>query len=62
MFDYIIDKNLHWADMGDVYDRIIIGNKTYDFVKGVENFKNKLISYFPDESSAIENYLPSYYI
>ena len=48
--------------MGDVYDRIIIGNKTYDFVKGVENFKNKLISYFPDESSAIENYLPSYYI
>jgi all-trans-retinol 13,14-reductase len=57
MFDYVSDRNLKWEDMGDVYDRIIIGNKTYDFVKGVENFKNKLISYFPDESSAIENYI-----
>ena len=57
MFDYVSDRNLKWEDMGDIYDRIIIGDKTYDFVKGVENFKNKLISYFPDESSAIEKYI-----
>ena len=43
--------------MGKVYDRIIIGKKTYDFVKGVDNFKNKLISYFPNESHAIEKYI-----
>ena len=57
MFDYISNKNLKWEDMGDIYDRIIIGDKKYDFVKGVENFKNKLISYFPDETKAIENYI-----
>ncbi|MFL2639656.1 MAG: phytoene desaturase family protein [Flavobacteriaceae bacterium] len=57
MFDYITNRKLLWADMGDIYDKIIIGNKKYDFVKGVENFKNKLISYFPNESQAINNYI-----
>ena len=57
MFDYVTDQNLKWEDMGEVYDRIIIGNKTYDFLKGVDNFKNKLVSYFPDESDAIEKYI-----
>ena len=57
MFDYVSDQNLKWEDMGEVYDRIIIGDKTYDFVKGVDNFKNKLVSYFPDESDAIEKYI-----
>ena len=57
MFDYVSDRNLKWEDMGDIYDRVIIGDKTYDFVKGVENFKKKLVSYFPDESSAIEKYI-----
>ena len=46
MFDYVSDGNLKWEDMGEVYDRVIIGDKKYDFVKGVENFKKKLISYF----------------
>ena len=57
MFDYITNKKLLWEDMGEVYDKIIIGDKKYDFVKGVENFKNKLISYFPDESEAISKYI-----
>ncbi len=57
LFDYITNSNLKWADMGEVYDRIIIGDKTYDLVKGVENFKNKLISYFPSEEKAIRQYV-----
>ena len=57
MFDYVSDGNLKWEDMGEVYDRVIIGDKKYDFVKGVENFKKKLISYFPNESDAIESYV-----
>jgi all-trans-retinol 13,14-reductase len=57
MFDYVSNNKLQWEDMGEVYDRIIIGKKTYDFVKGVDNFKNKLISYFPNESHAIEKYI-----
>jgi len=57
LFDYITNAELKWADMGDVYDRIIIGDKSYDFVKGTTNFKAKLISYFPEEENAITEYI-----
>ncbi|MCK0107674.1 NAD(P)/FAD-dependent oxidoreductase [Flavobacteriaceae bacterium S0825] len=57
LFDYITNAELKWADMGDVYDRIIIGDKSYDFVKGTANFKAKLISYFPEEENAITEYI-----
>jgi all-trans-retinol 13,14-reductase len=57
MFDYITDGNLEWEDMGEVYDRIIIGDQSYNFVKGVENFKNQLKTYFPDEATAIDQYV-----
>ncbi len=57
LFDYVSDGALKWADMGDVYDRIIIGDKHYDFVKGVKNFKAKMISYFPEEEQAITAYI-----
>lgn len=57
LFDYVSDDALKWADMGTVYDRIIIGDKHYDFVKGVTNFKNKMTSYFPEEEQAISNYI-----
>jgi all-trans-retinol 13,14-reductase len=57
LFDYISDAQIEWADMGNVYDKIIIGNKEYEFVKGVQNFKDKMVSYFPDEKKAIYNYV-----
>ena len=57
MFDYVSNNQLEWADMGEVYDKIIIGDKTYDFVKGVENFKAQMIEYFPNESKAIQEYI-----
>ena len=57
MFDYITDSKLEWADMGKVYDRIIIGDQEYEFVKGVENFKKQLIQYFPEEKEAINQYV-----
>ena len=57
VFDYVTDAQLKWADLGRVYDRIIIGEKTYDFVKGTQNFKNQLYNYFPDEKEAIDSYI-----
>lgn len=57
LFDYVTEGELKWADMGKVYDRMIIGSKSYDFVKGLENFKEKLISYFPEEKDAILQYI-----
>jgi len=57
LFNYVTDNQLKWEDIGEVYDRIIIGNQHFDFVKGVKNFKKQLISYFPDEEQAIHSYI-----
>lgn len=57
LFDYITNGELKWADMGEVYDRIIIGDKHFNFVKGVKNFKKQMISYFPEEEHAINTYV-----
>ncbi|MGI9531969.1 phytoene desaturase family protein [Lutimonas sp.] len=57
LFDYVTDSNLKWADMGEVYDKIIIGDRSYNLVKGLKNFKQQLIDYFPEEKGAIEKYI-----
>lgn len=59
MFDYLSDGNLKWADMGDVYDKIIFGDEVYDFRKGVTNFKDQLKAYFPapKDQQAIDDYV-----
>ena len=41
IFDYITESKLKWADMGPVYDRIVIGEQTYDFVKGGRQLDRK---------------------
>ena len=56
MSDYITNGELDWADMGAVYDRIVLGSEIFDFPKGVSNLKDQLKVYFPDESEAIDNY------
>ena len=57
LFDYITDGELKWADMGEVYDRVVIGDEHFDFVKGVKNFKKKMTAYFPEEEHAINAYV-----
>jgi all-trans-retinol 13,14-reductase len=56
-FDFITDSQLDWADMGDVYDRFIIDDRAYDFVKGRERWRETMHGYFPNESRAIDLYL-----
>ncbi|WP_419193446.1 phytoene desaturase family protein [Kolteria novifilia] len=57
LFDDVTDAGLQWADMGEVYDRIIIGEDSYDLVKGKEAFRARLKEYFPKEARAIDRYL-----
>jgi len=57
LFDYVSDSKLKWADMGNVYDRIVIGDEHFDFVKGVKNFKKQMVAYFPEEEQAISTYI-----
>ena len=36
VFDAITDSQLQWAQLGDPYDRIIVGADSYDFVAGAD--------------------------
>ena len=57
LFNYVSNSELKWADIGEVYDKIVIGDQHYDFVKGVKNFKSQLTTYFPEEEKAINTYV-----
>lgn len=61
LFEYLSNGTLKWADMGEVYDRIVFGEEIYDFVKGTSKFKAKLKEYFPNEADAIDAYINSLY-
>jgi len=56
-FDHLTDGELQWADMGEVYDTIVIGEDRYDFVAGREKFRARMHEYFPREREAIDRYL-----
>ena len=56
VFDDLTDKQLEWADMGPVYDRIILGKDVYNFPKGKKNLRAELLKHFPDEGGAIDQY------
>lgn len=57
LFDFITNHKLDWEFMGETYDIIKIGDDTYEFKAGVDNFKKQLIEYFPSEEKAINEYL-----
>lgn len=53
---FITSGNLKWANMGPVYDNIIVGKDCYEIRAGREAFCEKLLEYFPGERSAIEGF------
>jgi all-trans-retinol 13,14-reductase len=56
VFDAVGDGTLAWADMGPVYDRLLIGGDAYDLPKGEENLRAALKGWFPGEAAAIDAY------
>lgn len=59
LFHYISDGQMSWADMGEVYDKIIFGDEVFDFHKGPENFIAHLKEQFPNplDQRAIDSYM-----
>ena len=57
MFDRLTDGSLRWAALPDVYDRIVLGERSYDYVTGSRRFVSKMTSYFPNEGEAIARYV-----
>ncbi len=56
LFDEISDGSLHWHEMSDVYDKVIIAGRQFNFPKGVNNLKAYLKQEFPGEEAAIDEY------
>ncbi len=57
VFDVVTDGQLRWVEMDPVYDRILIGGRSYDFKVGREEFKAGLRQHFPAEARAIDRYM-----
>src|SRR5215472_18223681 len=53
-FDNLSEGRLRWNPMPDVYDRIQIGDRSYDFPTGIERFRARMKDYFPGESKAVD--------
>ena len=57
LFDFISAGQLQWAAMDKVYDRIVLGDETFDFVTGKDNFTASLKQQFPNDHQAIDRYM-----
>jgi all-trans-retinol 13,14-reductase len=56
-FDWLTEGRLDWAKMPDVYDRVYLGDRSYDYVTGARRFIERMVDYFPRERVAIESYV-----
>lgn len=57
VFDVISDGQLQWAPMDAYYDRIVIGEQTYDYVAGRDEFKAEMLRHFPAEGAVLDRYV-----
>ena len=57
VFDVISDNQLKWEPMDDHFDRIVLGDLTFDYVAGREQLAVALKQQFPAEVKAIDGYL-----
>ncbi len=57
VYDWLTDGRLDWAPMPDVYDRVFLGDRAYDYVTGHRRFASRMKDYFPGERHAIDRYI-----
>jgi len=56
-FDHLTGGRLEWAPLPDVYDRVIMGGRSFEFPTGRERLRARLKDYFPNDARAIDSYL-----
>ena len=57
VFDKLSDGRIRWAPLPDVYDRVELGTRGYDFVTGTTRFIETMGQAFPSERDAIAKYV-----
>lgn len=56
-FDHVTGGAVRWQAMPEVYDRVEIAGRRFDFTAGLERFRADLKTWFPGEAQAIDRYL-----
>lgn len=56
LFDFVSGGALEWAAMDDHFDRIFLGDESFDLVATPKNYRAELLKHFPDEQAAIDEY------
>jgi all-trans-retinol 13,14-reductase len=57
IFDYLTDGQLQWASMPDVYDRVLVADRTFDFPAGIERYRESMKACFPQDIRGIDQYI-----
>ncbi len=58
LFTYFDLMSLPWKKLdADCFDEIVIGDKSYSYAMGHNNFYNRLVEYFPHEREGLKNYI-----
>jgi len=57
LFDRVTNGRTEWARMPECYDRIVLGDRSFDFVRGKRAFVDSLSAAFPAGRASIEAYL-----
>ena len=57
IFDYLSEGELQWAAMGDVYDRLVFPQRTFEYLTGRDRLEQGLIEQFPRQRDHIARYL-----
>lgn len=55
-FDLISDGSLSFHETDPIYERVIIGDQTFDYTKGKKQFVRYLKNLFPHEAKGIDRY------
>jgi len=57
LYEHLTEGRLHWSPMPEVYDRVFLGARQYNFPTSLASFRERMKGYFPRETRAIERYL-----
>jgi len=56
-FDHVTESKVRWQAMPEIYDRFIIGGRTFEYAAGLERFREGIAQSFPSEIRAIDRYI-----
>nr|WP_298164254.1 NAD(P)/FAD-dependent oxidoreductase [uncultured Pseudomonas sp.] len=57
LFNYVTGGGLEWKPMPNIFNRMAIGDRSYEIPAGAEAYSNLLKEHFPHEADGIDRYI-----